>query len=53
MAPASARLLDSGGNVLIVNDAVPLKIEWESAVCSRLIRGVGLGSKTDDERLLL
>ena len=29
-APAGAALPDDGGNVLIVDDSLPLKIEWES-----------------------
>jgi hypothetical protein len=57
LLPASARLPDNGGNVLIVDDRriAPsvARLTNSEAVCSRLIRGVGLGSKTDDERLLL
>lgn len=30
LLPAGAALPNDGGNVLIVEDSVPLKIEWES-----------------------
>jgi hypothetical protein len=36
LLPASARLPNNGGNVLIVDDTVPLKIEWESDAVVRI-----------------
>ncbi|WP_153067370.1 hypothetical protein [Steroidobacter cummioxidans] len=37
LLPASARLQDAGGNVLVVDGTVPLKVEWESDVSIRII----------------
>lgn len=36
LLPASARLPNVGGNVLIVDDSVPLKVEWESDAAIRI-----------------
>lgn len=36
LLPASARMPNNGGNVLVVDDAVPLRIEWESDVAVRI-----------------
>jgi hypothetical protein len=36
LLPAGAALPNDGGNVLIVDDSVPLKIEWESDEMMRI-----------------
>jgi hypothetical protein len=36
LLPASAALPNDGGNVLVVDDKVPLKIEWESDEAVRI-----------------